>query len=125
MGRVVAAVVGGLVALGAWLVALPWDLSETGGPSSGGDEHGGAVALVAGLVVVTALGLLGPTRTRRLSAPFAGGGLATWAVLFAWRAGTAETSGANMFLVPLAFVVIPLTIAVPLLLRIVSRRLET
>ena len=115
---------GALVAFGAWLVALPWDLSEAGGTSSGGDEHAGRVALVAGLVVLVGAGLLGSTRTRRLSAPFAGGGLATWAVLFAWRVGTAETSGANMFLVPLVFAVIPLTLVAPLLLHVVSRRLE-
>ena len=63
-------------------------------------------------------------RAEWAAARFAGGGLAAWAVLFAWRAGTAETSGANLFLAPLVAIVLPVTVGAPLLVGRISSALE-
>jgi hypothetical protein len=98
---------GGATAALLWLLLLPWDLSEVDAQGRmlerGGDDYGGAIAAVASIVVALALILLLLRRARRAAAAFAAGGLGAWAALFAWRAGTSETAGANMFLVPLVF----------------------
>ena len=116
------------MSLGTWLLFVPWDLSEVDADGRqlerGGDDYAGMIALVAGVVIAIAVGLLMTPRTRQSAVWFAVGGLVTWAALFAWRAGVSETSGANMFMVPLLFAVIPLTVAVPLVLRRVTYRLE-
>jgi uncharacterized membrane protein len=126
--KLAAALIGAVVSLWAWMLLVPWDLSEVdadGLPrAQGGDDHGGVIALVAGLVVALAVGLLLAPRWRRAAVPVATGGLMTWTVLFTWRAGVSETSGANMFLVPVLFAVIPLTVAVPLVLRRWTDRLD-
>ena len=123
-----AALVGAAVSIGTWLTLLPWDLSEIDAHGQirdqGGDDYGVVIAVVAIVVMAIAVGLVSASRTRRWAVPFVVGGLATWAVLFAWRAGVSETSGANMFMIPLLFAVIPLTIAGPLLLRRLTFRLE-
>jgi hypothetical protein len=128
VNKLSAVLVGAAGSLGTWLLLVPWDLSEVDADGrsleQGGDDYGGMIAFVAGVVIVIAVGLLVVPRTRRLAVWFAVGGLVTWATLFAWRAGVSETSGANMFMVPLLFAVIPLTIAVPLLLRAATNRLE-
>ena len=122
-----AAPLGAAVSLGTWLLAVPWDLSEVDADGrvleQGGDDYGGMIALVAALVVAIAIVLLLAPRTRRAAPWFAAGGLAAWAALFAWRAGSAETSGANLFLVPLVMVVIPLAVAVPPVLGYLASRL--
>jgi hypothetical protein len=124
----VALLVGAVAATALWVGLVPWDLSEVdsaGRPvSDGADDHSGAIALVA--VVVTGAGvvLAASRRSGWAAARFLGGGLAAWAVLFAWRAGTAETSGANLFLVPLVAVVLPVTIGAPLLVGRISSALE-
>jgi hypothetical protein len=126
--RLVALLVGAVAATALWVGLVPWDLSEVdsaGRPlSDGGDGHGGAIALVA--VVVTGAGvvLAASRRAGRAAARFVGGGLAAWAVLFAWRAGTAETSGANLFLAPLVVVVLPAAIAIPLAIGTLSSALR-
>ncbi len=128
MNQLSAALIGGVVALGTWLVVVPWDLSEIGADGQlldqGGDDNGGLIALVAGVVIVIAVCLLMASRTRWSATWFAAGGLATWATLFAWRAGGSETSGANMFMIPLLLAVIPVAVAVPLVLRRLEHRLD-
>lgn len=120
MTKPTAVLVGSAVSLAVWLLLVPWDLSEVDADGrmleQGGDDHAAMIAAVAGVVIAIAIGLLAAPRARRSAVWFAVGGLAVWAVLFAWRAGVAETSGANMFMVPLLFAVIPLTIAVPIVL---------
>ena len=128
LDRLAAAVVGAAVTLGAWLLFLPWDLSEVDADGrlleKGADDYGGMIALVAVVVVAVAVGLLLAPRTRQSALWLAVGGLGTWAVLFTWRAGVSETSGANMFMIPLLFAVIPVTVAVPFVLRYLTYRLE-
>lgn len=128
LNRIPAAVVGAVVSLGTWVLFLPWDLSEVDVDGrlleKGGDDYGGMIALVAVVVVAIAVGLLLAPWTRQSALGFAVGGLVTWAVLFTWRAGVSETSGANMFMIPLLFVVIPVTVAVPFVLRYLTYRLE-
>lgn len=123
VGKVVATAAGALLTLATWLLLVPWDLSEDAGGGRSADDHGGGIATVAVLVLVVAVALLPDPRTRSASAPFARGGFAAWAVLFAWRAGTAETAGANLSLVPLVFVVLPAAVVVPAVLRVVASRL--
>jgi hypothetical protein len=121
---------GALFATALWVGLLPWDLSEVdsaGRPlRDGGDDHGGAIALVAVLVTGAGVVLAATQRAGWAAARFVGGGLAAWAVLFAWRAGTAETSGANLFLAPLVVVILPVAVAIPLVVgklsSVLSRR---
>lgn len=123
-----AVVAGALLSLGAWLLLVPWDLSELDADGhmleQGGDDYAPMIVLVAAAVIALAVGLLVSPRTRRSAAWFATGGLVAWAVLFAWRTAVSETSGANMFMIPLLFAVIPLTIAVPAALLAVGNRLD-
>lgn len=119
--KLLVALGGGATAVLLWLLLLPWDLSEVDAQGRlrerGGDDYAGAIVAVAGIVVAIALILVLLRRTRPTAPLFAAGGLGAWAALFAWRAGTAETSGANLFMVPLLVVVIPLAVTVPLALR--------
>ena len=123
-----AALFGAVASLGTWLLLVPWDLSEIDADGHqldrGGDDYAGLIALVAGVVIVVAVGLVLAPRTRRSAVSFAVGGMVTWAALYAWRAGASETSGANMFMIPLLFAVIPVTVAAPFVLRSVTYRLE-
>jgi hypothetical protein len=64
------------------------------------------------------------TATRGDAPAFVAGGLAAWAALFAWRAGVSETSGANMFVVPLVMIFIPVVVITPLVLGAVASRLN-
>ena len=124
----VAASAGAAVAGLAWLVLVPWDLSEVAEDGraieGGGDDSGLQIALVGMFVV--ALGLVGVARasTRALAATFVAGGLAAWTVLFAWRAGVSETDGANMFMAPLVTLFVPATILMPILVRAIAARLD-
>lgn len=128
MEKLAAALIGAVVSLWAWLLLVPWDLSEVAADGrlreQGGDDHGVMIALVAGVVVAVAVSLLLAPRLRHAAVPLATGGLVTWAGLFTWRAGVSETAGANMFLVPVLFAVIPLTVAVPFVLRRWADRLD-
>jgi hypothetical protein len=125
---VVPLLVGAMAGTALWVGLVPWDLSEVDSAgralSGGGDDQGGAIGLVA--VVVTGAGvvLAAGARTGRAAPWFVGGGLTAWAALFAWRAGTAETAGANLFLAPLVAVVLPVTIGVPLLVGRLSSALR-
>jgi hypothetical protein len=111
-----------------WIALVPWDLSEVDSQGrlleGGGDDHGGAIVLVACVVVMIGGVLLWRSSTRAIAAPFTFGGLAAWAVLFAWRAGTARTYGANMFMAPLIIIVIPAAILVPMAVAAIARRLS-
>jgi hypothetical protein len=128
VNKLPAVLVGAAVSVGTWLLFVPWDLSEVDADGRqlerGADDYAGMIALVAGVVIAIAVGLVVAPRTRQSAVSFAGGGLVTWTALFAWRAGVSETSGANMFMIPLLFAVIPLTVAVPLVVRGVTCWLE-
>jgi hypothetical protein len=119
--KLLVALIGGATAVLLWLLLLPWDLSEVDAQGRllerGGDDYAGAIAAVASIVLAIALILVLLRRTRLAAPAFVAGGLGAWAALFAWRAGTSETSGANLFMVPLLIVVIPLAVIVPLALR--------
>jgi hypothetical protein len=123
-----AASTGVAVAVTAWLLLVPWDLSEVtadGRPiEGGGDDSGSQIALVG--VIVLALGLAAVTRasTRCQAAAFVAGGLGAWTVLFASRAGVAETEGANLFMAPLVVLFVPVTIVTPLVVRAIGARLD-
>jgi hypothetical protein len=124
----VAALAGAAVAVFAWLVLVPWDLSEVSGDGrmldGGGDDNAPQIALVAVAVVAIGLIAIGRRATRGAAPAFVAGGLAAWAALFAWRAGVSETSGANMFVVPLVMMFIPVALVAPLVLRAVASRLN-
>ena len=121
---VVLLVTGAIVGVMLWVGLVPWDLSEVdaaGRPrASGGDDHAGSIGLVAVVLTGAGVALATGDRTERAAPWFVAGGLAAWAALFAWRAGTAETSGANLYLLPLVAVVLPVAIVVPLLVRKIS-----
>ncbi len=124
----VAALLGAVTALRAWLVLVPWDLSEvtTDGRliEGGGDDSGPQVALVGAAVVVIGVMAIGRRATRGYVPTFVAGGLAAWTSLFAWRAGASETVGANMFMVPVVMMFIPVAVVTPLILRAVASRLN-
>ncbi|MGH9152633.1 MAG: hypothetical protein ACRD03_09595 [Acidimicrobiales bacterium] len=105
---------------------VPWDLSEIDATGAviegGGDDNAGAIALIAVVVLAIALALLLARPTRGHPARFTLGGYVTWAALFGWRAGSARFSGANLYIVPLVVIVIPVAVAVPLLIRSLSKR---
>jgi hypothetical protein len=82
------------------------------------------IALVGVVVVVVGLIASGRRETRTDSPALVAGGLAAWTALFAWRAGVAEVSGANFFVVPLVIVFIPLTIIMPFVIRAIAFRLD-
>jgi hypothetical protein len=125
-----AALIGAGVAVISWLVLVPWDLSEVSrdgrGVDGGGDDNALQIALVGGVVV--AIGLIaiasGRNQARRGAPAIVAGGLTAWAALFAWRAGVSETSGANMFMVPIVMVFIPVAVLAPLAFRAVVSRLD-
>jgi len=123
-----AALSGASVALVAWVLLVPWDLSEItedGSPIEGGGDDSGLQIAIVGLIVV-ALGCLAVARpsTRSLAASFVAGGLGAWTVLFGWRAGVSETDGANMFMVPLLMLLVPVTIVIPVVVRAIAARLD-
>lgn len=124
----VAALVGAAVAVFAWLVLVPWDLSEVSEDGrvleGGGDDNWPQIALVGVAVVSVGLIAIGRRATRGDAPAFVAGGLAAWAALFAWRAGVSETSGANMFVVPLVMIFIPVVVITPLVLGAVASRLN-
>lgn len=124
---VAAASLGAAFASLAWVVLVPWDLSEVTADGrmleSGGDDNAVQIALVGVAVLAVGLIAMGWDSTRGGAPAFVAGGLAVWTVLFAWRAGVAETSGANMFMVPLVVMFIPVAIVVPLVVRAVATRL--
>jgi len=77
-------------------------------------------------VIVVAFGVVALARisTRAFAATYVAGGLATWTVLFGWRAGVSETDGANMFMAPLVILFLPATIVTPILVRAIAARLD-
>src|SRR5918995_5405312 len=118
-------IAGAAIAIAAWLLLVPWDLSELDKDGSmlerGGDDYGPQIAAVAVVVVLVGLAATLKAATRRAAPVFVASGLTAWAALFAWRAGTAEVSGANMFVVPLVMLMIPAVVLMPLLVRRVGR----
>jgi hypothetical protein len=120
-------VVGTAVALIAWVLLVPWDLSEVdthGRELKGrGDDNAPFIAVVALVVLVGGVLLSLSDRTRHRAAAAVAGGSLAWVALFVWRAGVAEVSGANLFLVPLVMFVIPVGIAMPLIVRGLAGRI--
>ena len=118
-------IAGAATAIAMWLLLVPWDLSELDEDGStlerGGDDYAPQIAAVAVIVVIVGLATTLKATTRRAGPALVASGLAAWSALFAWRAGTSEVSGANMFLVPLVMVMIPATVLMPLLVRRVDR----
>jgi hypothetical protein len=99
----------------SWLVAVPWDLSEVDASGqttgNGADKHWLGIGAV--LVVVVAAGVTAALRGRRVEArALTTAGAATWAFLFAWRSVTARAAGANMWMVPFLFIVVPVAFGV-------------
>jgi hypothetical protein len=118
------AIAGVAIAVAVWLMLLPWDLSEldaNGSTLGGGDDYGWQIAVVGVVVVLVGLATTLKARTRSAGPVLVASGLTAWCALFAWRAGTAEVSGANMFVVPLVTVMIPVVVLMPLLVRRVGR----
>lgn len=105
-----------LVVSVAWVLVVPWDLSDidsTGRPRDGLDSHWLSVAAVG--VAAAAIGLVAAA-TRGIAQhgqSIACAAMATWAGLLAWRAFSARMDGASLFLVPFVFVVLPLCVFVP------------
>jgi hypothetical protein len=119
--RLVAALLAGALAgLVAWLVLVPWDLSEIDESGvviqGGGDDNAGNIAAVAIVLLAVGLVLAFLQRTRASAAAFTLGGYVTW------RVGSARVSGANFFIIPLVIVVIPAAVIVPLVVRSVARQ---
>lgn len=124
------------LALLAWVVLLPWDLSEvdTRGRSlpRGGDDYVTRIAVVPVIVVIAGLAFIvlpraraGGERLRGAGPWLTAGGAAAWVTLFAWRTAVARTSGANMFMIPLVFVVVPVALASVWIVNRVGKRLGT
>jgi len=126
LASLIAVVVGAAAGAAAWLLLVPWDLSEFDASGrmieSGGDDNAGRIAVVAAVLLAAGVGLAFVDRARRQAPAATFGGFAAWAVLFAWRAGSARVSGANFFIIPLVVVVIPTAVIVPLLIRWVAWR---
>jgi hypothetical protein len=123
--RLLGGIAGAAIAIAAWLLLVPWDLSELDEDGStlgrGGDGYGPQIAAVAIIVVLVGLATTLKATTRGAGPALVASGLTAWSALFAWRAGTAEVSGANMFVVPLVMFMIPTVVLMPLLVRRVGR----
>lgn len=125
--RTIAALVAGAATASiGWLAVVPWDLSEVdevGRVVQGSGVDGQVLAVaVLGLVVLAGVGLALLRPDWGQAVVFTSGGSVAWAVLFAWRASTARTSGANMYLLALVVVVLPLAWLAPVLVRLVARK---
>jgi hypothetical protein len=118
-------IAGAAIAVAVWLLLVPWDLAELDENGStlkrGGDDYAPQIAAVAVIVVLVGLATTLRATTRRAGPALVASGLAAWSALFAWRAGTAKVSGANMFVVPLVMFMIPAVVLMPLLVRRVGR----
>jgi hypothetical protein len=121
-------IAGAAIAVAAWLLLVPWDLSELdeGGSmlARGGDDYGPHIAAVALIVILVGSATVLKAATRSAGPVLVASGLTAWSALFAWRAGTARVSGANMFAVPLVMVMIPAVVLMPLLVRRLGRLVQ-
>jgi hypothetical protein len=125
MTLLLGATAGVAIAVATWILLVPWDLSELDANGStlesGGDDSGWQIAVVGIVVVLVGLATTLKPVARGAGPVLVASGLTTWSALFAWRAGTAEVSGANMFVVPLVTVMIPAVVLMPVLVRRVGR----
>ena len=101
--RVVAIAVGATFCLALWLLLARWDLSED--IPGGGDDLFPRIVAVLGMLVVA--GVAAVVVSPRLGQIAANASFVTWALLFAWRASVARVSGANLWLLPFLFLVLP------------------
>jgi hypothetical protein len=113
-----------LVVVG-WSVALPSNLDQIDGS---GDISGPGVdgywlhILGVPLPMLALAALLAWRRSYREAQLVVAFGALSWVLTFTYRASMARTTGANMFLVPLIFLVVPTAIAMVLLVRWMCRR---
>src|SRR2546423_996151 len=113
------------VAVGAWLLLVPWDLSELDPngrpiPGGGGDHFAPRIALA--FAVVVAVGLVLAVAIPSMSARrFTMWGGVAWALLFAWRAGASRVSGANLWPVSFVMFVVPAVVAATFAVSYVER----
>lgn len=104
-----------LLAIGTWRIAVPWDLSEVdaqGNPTgNGADQNWIGIAAVMVIVIVVGVGA-GVLHRRIQATALTVGGASTWALLFAWRSAAGRAAGANLWMVPFVFIVVPATVGV-------------
>ena len=105
-----------------WLALVPWSLDERPFARRSGDNFAPEIAGVGIVVAIVAMTLALSERTRAWAVTFAAGGLWCWTALWAWRAGTADVSGANFFMIPLLFFFVPSAVLVPLVVGVVRQR---
>lgn len=105
-----------------WLALVPWSLDERPFARRSGDDFAREIAGVGIVVAIVAMMLALFERTRACAVTFATGGLWCWTAFWAWRAGTAEVSGANFFVIPLLFFFVPTAVLVPFVIGVVRQR---
>jgi hypothetical protein len=111
-------IAGVALAIGIWLLLVPWDLSEVdlqGRDIDGGaDENWERIAGVLAVIVLVGV-LLALVRPWSGVVPLTVAGAASWAGLFAWRASVSRVSGANLWRVSFVMMVVPAALATVIL----------
>ena len=98
------------VVIALWLLLVPWNLSEedpTGRLRPEGQDSYYAPRIAAVVVIAAIAGGLAAVRDKQWSRLFLGGSFGGVIALFAWRAGSGTSAGANLWLMSLITVVIP------------------
>jgi hypothetical protein len=112
---VVSALAGAGVSIGGWMLFVPWDLSEveSAGNSTGSGGDRAWLAIAGLLLLVAATGIAAALAGQRdLGFGLTLGGAGAWVALFAWRVSSARTAGANMWIIPFVFFVLPAAVGV-------------
>lgn len=120
-----AGLTGILVATVAWVVLVPWDLSEVDAMGNLlADRLENRVTDIAIVVIWVAsigvfLAFLRGWGT--VAVAFTAGGSAAWVGLFTWRAAVARSDGANLFFASLVMYVVPTAVLLVWLIQKVAR----
>jgi hypothetical protein len=126
IARALSLCTGALVSIVAWWLLVPSNLSEIDelGHKTGAGLEGSVLQIAVVALLVTCAGLAGVwvDRSTFAAAWFVTGGLGAWCCVLAWAGLTARTSGANLFVVPLTLVVLPVTALVPCGVALLERR---